>query len=696
MEKHIKTIGILTSGGDSPGMNAAIRAVTRTARFNNINVIGIQRGYQGLIDKEFLKFTSSSVSNTIQRGGTILKTARSKEFMTPKGRKIAHENMVEAGIDALIVIGGNGSLTGAQQFAKEFDIPIIGLPGTIDNDLYGTDATIGYDSALNTIVECVDKIRDTANSHDRIFFIEVMGRDAGFLAQNSAIASGAEAAIIPESATDVDQLADFIERGKRKSKNSAIVLVSEAQKDGVGGAFYYAERAPATGRHTVGLRPDPCVPDGLRRHRGPARGPAEHHDRHQERRDRVRAHLPCREDEQAHQPGAHHRAQRAVHVIPMIYRIILSLRHFLFDKGWKKSYKADVPTICVGNITVGGTGKTPHTEMILRMLLRSDDWAYSDIAVLSRGYKRKTKGFQKVGRDGTALLYGDEPLQIAKKFPAVTVAVDKDRVEGCRFLTHPEELQTAKKAKNCLDQTVPEADLIVLDDAFQYRRLKADVNIVLVDYNRPVQKDKLMPWGRLRDLPSRLKAADILIVTKCPSYLDEWEKGKWAKQLGVENYNTASCTGVRKLRKGKEKQQTVLFTTIGYEPMVPVFPEEADSRFMYAQRLILFTGIAKDMPLRAYLSDKYKEVKRFSFPDHHKYTNGDIAKVAHAVREYPTACVATTEKDAQRIVDTKKVPETLRKRLFQVPINIQFLSPAEKEIFETTLLDLLRGLRSES
>ena len=379
----------------------------------------------------------------------------------------------------------------------------------------------------------------------------------------------------------------------------------------------------------------------------------------------------------------------------MIYRIILSIRHFLFDKGWKKSYRAEVPTICVGNITVGGTGKTPHTEMILRMLLRSDDWAYSDIAVLSRGYKRKTKGFQKVGRDGTALLYGDEPLQMAKKFPAVTVAVDKDRVEGCHFLTHPEELQTSKKAKNCVDKAVPKAHLIVLDDAFQYRRLRADVNIVLVDYNRPVQKDKLMPWGRLRDLPSRLKAADILIVTKCPSYLDEWEKGKWAKQLGVENYSTATCTGVRKLRKGREKQQTVLFTTIGYEPMLPVFPEEADSRFMYAQRLILFTGIAKDMPLRAYLSDNYKEVKRFSFPDHHKYTSGDIAKVAHAVKEFPTACVATTEKDAQRIVDTKKVPENLRKRLFQVPINIQFLSPAEKEIFDTTLLDLLRGLRSE-
>jgi len=242
MERNIHTIGVLTSGGDSPGMNAAIRAITRTARFHNINVIGIMRGYQGLIEKEFVKFTSSSVSNTIQRGGTILKTARCKEFLTEEGRRKAHDNMVEAGIDALVVIGGNGSLTGAQLFAREYDIPIIGLPGTIDNDLYGTDSTIGYDSALNTIVDCVDKIRDTANSHDRIFFIEVMGRDAGFLAQNSAIASGAEAAIIPEGKTDVDQLAEFIERGKRKSKNSAIVLVSESQKDGTGGALYYADR----------------------------------------------------------------------------------------------------------------------------------------------------------------------------------------------------------------------------------------------------------------------------------------------------------------------------------------------------------------------------------------------------------------------------------------------------------------------
>ncbi len=240
--REIKKVAVLTSGGDAPGMNACIRAVTRAAIYNGMKVVGVYRGYEGLMNEEFKEFTSSSVSNTIQRGGTILKTARSKGFLEPEGRKQAYENMVKHNIDALIVIGGNGSLTGAQQFAREYDIPIIGLPGTIDNDLYGTDHTIGYDTALNTIVECVDKIRDTANSHDRIFFVEVMGRDAGFLAQNSAIASGAEAAIIPEDQTNVDQLAEFIGRGMRKSKNSSIVLVSEAKKNGLGGALYYADR----------------------------------------------------------------------------------------------------------------------------------------------------------------------------------------------------------------------------------------------------------------------------------------------------------------------------------------------------------------------------------------------------------------------------------------------------------------------
>ena len=240
--RTISTIGVLTSGGDAPGMNACIRSVTRTAVFNGWKVYGIYRGFEGLINGEIRELTTESVSGTINKGGTILKTARSKEFMTAEGRAKAFANIQKFGIDALIIIGGNGSLTGAMALAKEYDIPIIGLPGTIDNDLAGTDFTIGYDTALNTIMECVDKIRDTASSHDRIFFVEVMGRDAGFLAQNSAIAAGAEAAIIPEDQTDVDQLAQFIERGVRKSKNSSIVLVSESKSEGHGGAYYYAER----------------------------------------------------------------------------------------------------------------------------------------------------------------------------------------------------------------------------------------------------------------------------------------------------------------------------------------------------------------------------------------------------------------------------------------------------------------------
>ncbi len=236
----IKTIGILTSGGDAPGMNAAIRAVTRSAIFNGFAVKGIMRGYKGLITNEIVTFTSRSVSNIIQQGGTILKTARCSEFRTPEGRQLAYDNMKAAGIDALVVIGGDGSLSGAQLFAQEFDVPIVGLPGTIDNDLGGTDKTIGYDTALNTIMDAVDKIRDTASSHERLFFVEVMGHTAGYLALNGAIATGAEAAIIPEMRTEVDQLAELINQGFRKSKNSAIVLVAEDPS--TGGAMGLAQR----------------------------------------------------------------------------------------------------------------------------------------------------------------------------------------------------------------------------------------------------------------------------------------------------------------------------------------------------------------------------------------------------------------------------------------------------------------------
>ena len=235
----IKTIGILTSGGDAPGMNAAIRAVTRAGIYNGFKIKGIYRGYEGLIHDEVKEMTTEDVSGIITRGGTILKTARSKEFMTPEGKQKAFETCQKEEIDALIIIGGNGSLTGAREFAREYDFPCIGLPGTIDNDVYGTDATIGYDTTMNTIMECVDRIRDTANSHERIFFVEVMGRDAGFLAQNCAIACGAEAAIVPEEVTDFDQLAAFMGRGIRKSKKSCIVIVSESPKCG---AMFYADR----------------------------------------------------------------------------------------------------------------------------------------------------------------------------------------------------------------------------------------------------------------------------------------------------------------------------------------------------------------------------------------------------------------------------------------------------------------------
>jgi 6-phosphofructokinase 1 len=221
-------------------MNAAIRAVTRSAIYNGISVKGIYRGYRGMISNEIEEFKTQNVSNIIQRGGTILKTARSEEFRTPEGRQKAYEIITKQGIEALVVIGGDGSLTGARIFAQEFNFPIVGLPGTIDNDLFGTDVTIGYDTALNTIMECVDKIRDTASSHERLFFIEVMGRDAGFLALNGALAAGAEAAIIPEISLEKDQLAEMIETGFRKSKNSSIVLVAESEV--TGGAMEVAER----------------------------------------------------------------------------------------------------------------------------------------------------------------------------------------------------------------------------------------------------------------------------------------------------------------------------------------------------------------------------------------------------------------------------------------------------------------------
>lgn len=237
---QIRRIGVLTSGGDSSGMNAAIRAVVRTGIFYNLEVFGIYRGYEGLIKGEIEQLHSHSVSNIIQRGGTILKTARSKRFMTPEGRRQAYENLIRFSIDGLIAIGGNGTFTGATVFDQEYDFPVIGLPGTIDNDLFGTDSTIGYDTAINTVVEAADKIRDTANSHERLFFLEVMGRDAGFIALRSGIACGAECILVPETTTYIENLARLLQHDWRKSKCSGIVIVAEG--DDAGGAMEIAEK----------------------------------------------------------------------------------------------------------------------------------------------------------------------------------------------------------------------------------------------------------------------------------------------------------------------------------------------------------------------------------------------------------------------------------------------------------------------
>ena len=237
----IKTIGVLTSGGDAPGMNAAIRAVTRTAIYHNIKVIGIRHGYHGMIFGHFKELKAYSVSDILQKGGTILKTARSEEFRTAEGRKTAYENLKKEEIDAVVVIGGDGSLTGARIFCDEYyDIPFVGLPGTIDNDIFGTDYTIGYDTALNTVVEAVDKIRDTASSHNRLFFIEVMGRDAGFIALRSGIACGAEAIFVPEVKDQAANLKDFLEKGFKRRKSSNIIIVAEGDDDG--GAMTIAEK----------------------------------------------------------------------------------------------------------------------------------------------------------------------------------------------------------------------------------------------------------------------------------------------------------------------------------------------------------------------------------------------------------------------------------------------------------------------
>ncbi len=232
MDKNIKKIGVMTSGGDAPGMNAAIRAVVRACTYYQVECVGIYRGYQGLIEGDFTKLEARNVSNIINRGGTILKTARSKDFMTKEGRAKAHENLLKEGVDALVLIGGDGTFTGGMVFNEEFKFPCIGVPGTIDNDISGTNYTIGYDTALNTVVDAIDKIRDTASSHNRLFFVEVMGRDAGFIALNGGVGAGAEEILIPEEDLGLERLLESLKRSKRSGKSSSIVVIAEGDKIG--------------------------------------------------------------------------------------------------------------------------------------------------------------------------------------------------------------------------------------------------------------------------------------------------------------------------------------------------------------------------------------------------------------------------------------------------------------------------------
>ncbi len=239
-ERKINRIAVFTSGGDAPGMNAAIRAVVRTAAFHDLHVYGVARGYEGMIDGDFSRLESRDVANIIQRGGTILKTARSQRFMTPEGRKAAYDSLLAFEIDACIAIGGNGTFTGASAFSKEYGIPFIGIPGTIDNDLYGTELTIGFDTAVNTAIEAVDKIRDTADSHNRLFFVEVMGRNSGFIALSTAIGGGAGSLLIPEVDTSLEDLIDTIRLSAKRKKLFSVVIVAEGNK--IGGAATIAQK----------------------------------------------------------------------------------------------------------------------------------------------------------------------------------------------------------------------------------------------------------------------------------------------------------------------------------------------------------------------------------------------------------------------------------------------------------------------
>lgn len=308
------------------------------------------------------------------------------------------------------------------------------------------------------------------------------------------------------------------------------------------------------------------------------------------------------------------------------------------------------------------------------------------VAVLTRGYKRKSRGFQQVSAGGTAQFYGDEALQIKRKFPGITVAVDVDRVEGCSFLANPRKIKELKagKFREIVNPDVEKADLVVLDDAFQYRRIKATRNIVLTTYDRPYYRDFLLPLGRLRDLRSRALEADMIVVTKCPSYLNTEERLKIAGDLGLSNFDMKKCEGTN----SKGKVQKLLFSTIAYGNLVPVFPE-GDIRYIHSKAAILCTGVANDKPLKKWVSETYSIKSHLKYPDHHAFTLSDMEKIAEQSSRHQVAIVVTTEKDAQRFTDISlKVERELRRRMFYAPIQAKMLTKDEQSCLYDFLAEL--------
>ena len=335
--------------------------------------------------------------------------------------------------------------------------------------------------------------------------------------------------------------------------------------------------------------------------------------------------------------------------------LILKFRHYLYDKGIKKSYKFTTPTICVGNITVGGTGKTPHIELLINILKKDHK-----IAVVSRGYKRKSKGYREVQADDNYLQVGDEPLQIKRKFPDVIVVVDKDRKRAIETL---EAMPYQQKPT-----------LILLDDAFQHRRIVPTLSILLINSLRPIHKDRLLPFGKLRDLPSRSKTADIVILTKLDSPNEE-DLSKWETALRLP------------------KAQTLLFSKTKYMDILPIFPEENDSRYIYSQKAILFSGIASSTPFERYVSSRYKIDNSIDYPDHHDFSRRDIKKLEKiAEKKSPLSIILTTEKDAQRLKNLSFISDKLKRRMFYVPIEAEMIPNADfsKKLLPSELAELGR------